>query len=167
MERIGDSAAAEAKVLHDMQELIKTLMRPSSQAVEDVRSGDLQLREIRSSIYENLNQIQHEFLLLRGLAWLFKNGFESKVDWGWNPRQTGGGNEPDLRCSVNGRILVSAEASTSEKPKGILDSRMRKTLERLSRMDGRRFYFVSTDEMVKRAETKIRKAKWPIKVVKV
>jgi hypothetical protein len=68
---------------------------------------------------------------------------------------------------VNGRILVSAEASTSEKPKGILDSRMRKTLERLSRMDGRRFYFVSTDEMVKRAETKIRKAKWPIKVVKV
>jgi hypothetical protein len=167
MERIGDSATAEAKVLHDMQELIETLMRLSSQAVEDVRSGDLQLREIRSSIYENLNQIQHEFLLLQGLAWLSKNGFESEIDWDWNPRQTGGGNEPDLRGSVNGKILVSAEASTSEKPQGILDTRMRKTLEKLSRMDGQRFYFVSSDEMMKRAETKILKANWSIKVVKV
>jgi hypothetical protein len=114
-----------------------------------------------------LNQIQHEFLLLQGLAWLSKNGFESEIDWDWNPRQTGGGNEPDLRGSVNGKILVSAEASTSEKPQGILDTRMRKTLEKLSRMDGQRFYFVSSDEMMKRAETKILKANWSIKVVKV
>jgi hypothetical protein len=167
MERIGDSAAAEAKVLRDMKELVAKLMQLSSHAVENVQSGDLQLREIRSSIYENLNQIQHEFLLLRGLAWLSRDGMESKVDWDWNPRQTGGGSEPDLRGSVDGRILVSAEASTSENPRGILDSRMKKTLEKLSRMEGRRYYFVSTDEMAKRAETKIRKAKWSIRVVKV
>jgi hypothetical protein len=34
------------------------------------------------------------------------NGFDSKVVWEWDPRQTGNGIEPDLRGSVDGAILV-------------------------------------------------------------
>src|SRR5882762_7554049 len=108
MERIEDAARAEAKVLRDMQEIVSNIRRFSALDVKDVRGGIAQLREVRSSVYEDLNQIQHEYMLLRGLRWLLKNGFDSKVEWEWNPRQTGTGSEPDLRGSVNGRILVSA-----------------------------------------------------------
>jgi hypothetical protein len=58
--------------------------RLSALDVSDVRGGIAQLREIRSSVYEDLNQIQHEYLLLRGLEWLLDNGFDSKVVWEWN-----------------------------------------------------------------------------------
>jgi len=167
MERIEDAARAEAKILRDMQQIVSNIRRLSALDVKDVRSGIAQLREIRSSVYEDLNQIQHEYLLLRGLGWLLGNGFDSKVEWEWNPRQTGSGNEPDLRGSVNGRILVSAEASTSENPIGTIDSRMKATLAKLSQMEGQKFYFVGTVGMALRAETKTRKASWSIKVVQV
>lgn len=168
MEQIEDSGRAEAKVLRDMQEIVSKVRRLSARDVKDVSGGIEQLREIRSSVYEDLNQIQHEYLLLRGLAWLLANGFDSKIEkWEWNPRQTGSGNEPDLRGSVNCKILVSAEASTSEYPMGKVDSRMKETLEKLSQMEGEKFYFVSTDEMANRAKTKTRKANWSIRVVTV
>lgn len=167
MERIEDAARAEAKVLRDMQEIVSHLRRLSALDVKDVREGIARLREIRSSVYENLNQIQHEYLLLRGLGWLLENGFDSKVEWEWNPRQTGSGNEPDLRGSVNGSIVVSAEASTSENPVGIIDGRMRDTLAKLSQMEGRKFYFVGAAGMAQRAKTKTRKANWLINVVQV
>lgn len=167
LERIEDSARAEAKVLSDMQDIVSKVRRLSTQDVKDLNGGIEQLREIRSSIYEDLNQVQHEFLLLRGLAWLRKNGFDSNLDWEWNPRQTGSGDEPDLRGSANGKILISAEASTSEYPGGKVDTRMKETLEKLSQMEGDKFYFVSTVEMAERAKTKIRKANKSIRVVRV
>ena len=139
----------------------------SAKDVQDVHHGILQLREIRSSIYEDLNQIQHEYLILRALGWLRDNGFGSVVEWEWNPRQTGTANEPDLRGSLNGTILVSAEASASENPIGMVDKRMRETLGKLSQMGGERFYFVRTDVMANRARTKISKAQWAITVVRV
>jgi len=118
-------------------------------------------------VSEDLNQIQHEFLILHGLRWLRGNGFESEIDWEWNPRQTGTADEPDLRGSLNGATLISAEASASELPGGMIDTRMRETLEKLSRMPGQKFYFVRTDEMATRARTKVTKANWPVRVVKV
>lgn len=167
MERIGDASQAEAKVLRDMQEIVSNLRRLSGADVTDVRSGIAKLREIRSSVYENLNQIQHEYLLLRGLAWLLGNGFGPEVAWEWNPRQTGSGSEPDLRGCVNGRILVCAEACTSENPIGTIDGRMKDTLAKLSLMEGQRFYFVGTAGMAMRAETKVRRANWSIEVVQI
>jgi len=151
-----------------MQEIISKVRRLSARDMKDVSDGIEQLREIRSSVYEDLNQIQHEYLLLRGLAWLLSNGFDSKIEeWEWNPRQTGSGDEPDLRGSANGKVLVSAEASTSEYPKGQVDTRIRETLEKLSQMEGEKFYFVSTVEMANRAKTKTRKGNWSITVVRV
>ena len=130
-----------------------------------VHGGIVQLREIRSSVYEDVNQIQHEYLLLWGLEWLLDNGFDSKAVWEWNPRQTGSGIEPDLMGSVGGTTLASAEACTSENPLGMADSRMRDTLEEVSRMQGQKFYFVGTAGMAVRAGTKARKPQWAIRVV--
>jgi len=165
MGRIDDPAKAEEKVLGDMRNVISKIRRLSAQDLNDVHEGIAKLREIRSAIYEDLNQIQHEHLILQGLHWLLVNGFDSKMTWDWNPRQTGSGKEPDLRGSVNGRILVSAEASASENPVGTIDTRMRETLEKLSQMEGQKFYFVRTDGMANRARTKIGKANWQIRVV--
>ena len=78
---------------------------------------------------EDLNQIQHECLILQGLEWLRKNGFISVADWEWNPRQTGTSTEPDLRGRTAGEILISAEASASEFPKGLIDTRAPFTFE--------------------------------------
>jgi len=44
---------------------------------------------------------------------------------------------------------------------------MKETLEKLSRMEGQKFYFVGTDEMATRAQTKVRKASWSIRVLRV
>ena len=66
---------------------------------------------------------------------------------------------------MDGTTLVSAEACTSENPLGMVDSRMRDTLEKLSRMDGQKFYFAGTAGMAVRAGTKARKAQWAIRVV--
>ena len=44
-----------------------------------VHGGIAQLREIRSSVYEDVNQIQHEYLLLRGLEWLLVTGWPKRT----------------------------------------------------------------------------------------
>ncbi len=167
MEKIASGARAEAKVLKDMQDTLSRIRHLSAGDVTGVDEGSERLREIRFSVYEDLNQIQHEYLILRALKWLHENGLGSEVDWEWNPRQTGGANEPDLRGSLDGRIVLSAEASASESPKGTVDQRMRETLEKLSRMEGRRYYFVGTDGMATRARTKVAKAHWAIEIVRV
>lgn len=48
---------------------------------------------------------------------------------------------------------------------GMLDARMRDTLRKLNEMEGDKYYFVRTKEMEKRANTKVTKNKWDIKVV--
>lgn len=167
MERIDDPARAEDKVLSDMRALVSKVRALAAADLDNVREEIGRLREIRSAVYEDLNQIQHEYLILRGLLWVMRNGFGSGVAWEWNPRQTGNGREPDLRGSVDGRIVVSAEGSASENPVGTIDTRMRKTLEKLGEMGGQKFYFVCSDAMACRARTKIARATSRITVVQI
>jgi hypothetical protein len=167
MRRIESSITAEAKILADTRAVLSTIKRLSGQQVDNVQLGIAQLRIIRSSVYEDINQIQHEYLILQALRWLLQNGFASEITWEWNPRQTGTANEPDLRGNSIGTVLISAEASASEKPVGVIDSRMKVTLHKLSQMAGQKYYFVCSDEMACRARTKIAKQSWPITVVRL
>jgi hypothetical protein len=66
-----------------------------------------------------------------------------------------------------GEIVLSAEVTTSERPVGIIDTRIRDTLAKLSTMPGRRFYFVRTDTMGQRAMTKVEKGGFPIEVRRI
>ncbi len=167
MRRIESSITAEEKVLADIQAVLSILKRLSSQQIDNVQLGVAQLRAIRSSVYEDINQIQHEYLILQALRWLLQKGLASEITWEWNPRQTGTANEPDLRGSLNGTVLISAEASASERPVGVIDSRMQRTLYKLSQMAGEKYYFVCSDEMACRARTKITKQCWPITVARL
>jgi hypothetical protein len=164
MQVIKSPTTAEAKVLADIQTVLSTIRELSAQEIDDVQLGVTQLRIIRSLVYEDINQIQHEYLILQALSWLCRNGSASDITWEWNPRQTGTANEPDLRGSLNGTVLISAEASASERPVGVIDSRMKETLGKLSQMEGQKYYFVCSEEMACRARTKIAKNNWPVKV---
>jgi hypothetical protein len=165
MEELTDPDRAESKVLADIGAFLSEL-RDLAKDATSLEDGAERLRRIRASVYENLNQIQHEYLVLQGLRWLRNNGYgDMQLNWSWNPRQTGDATEPDLRARLHARTVVSAEATTSEKPEGVIDSRMRNTLRKLSKMPGRRFYFVRTEAMAQRAATKIAKNSWRIRVV--
>jgi hypothetical protein len=167
MDRIKDIHSAEKKVLSDIKEFLDTV-RKLADDVDSLATGIGRLRAIRNTVYENLNQIQHEYLILQGIRWLQGNGYgDSNLEWHWNPRQTGDANEPDIRGIKSNRIVLCGEATSSEKPSGVIDTRMRDTLVKLSRMEGEKFYFVQTNAMAERARTKVNNNKWQIKVIQI
>lgn len=167
MKKLSNIEDAENNALAEIQRLLKEI-RTLASAVDSLSDGLNRLRQIRNAQYENLNQIQHECLLLQGLRWLRDHDYNSnRLDWYWNPRQTGDFSEPDLLAKLDGEVILSAEATTSETPAGVIDSRMRDTLKKLNDFQGRKFYFVQTKAMAQRARTKIDHNSWTIDVVQI
>ena len=116
---------------------------------------------LRSEIYEDLNQLQHKGLILKA-AKLLQDEFPEINRWSWHPKQTSSPNEADLTGYDETMVILNAEITTSLKPVGTIDMRMKKTLISLSGKNGKRFYFVQTVEMLNRANAKIMKNKWDI-----
>ena len=144
----------------------------SIQILSTSRTGNLSqklaiLAEIRSSAYEELNQIQHSALILEAVVYFNAHFADYTFDWSWNPAQTGEALEPDLRGSIDGVVWISAEITTSPSPKGSLDSRMVSTLANLNMMEGDRYYVVRTKAMERRAMSKINKNKYSIPVLHI
>jgi hypothetical protein len=170
MEYIGDIADAERKVVQDTNALINELAGlVSSRPVTAKVAVDI-LFGLRNSVYENLNQIQHEYLILSAARWLVQEGIAAPdTKWQWNPRQTGGRKEPDLRGTHLQTVIVSAEVTASHKPKGTIRSRMEKTLSKLNGDEflGEKFYFVRTAEMQHAANVLVRRDGLKITVVRL
>jgi hypothetical protein len=165
MKRIGTFLDARKKLYADIERCLAEIRTLSAQTFSTPESGVSLLHRLRRATYEDLNQIQHEYLILEATRWLIDNGIcAPTTEWLWNPRQTGDAQEPDLRGMDQQTIVVSAEITTSEKPDGAIDARMSKTLKKLSLLEGKKFYFVRTDAMAMRARTKITKAGWLITV---
>lgn len=157
---------AHHKLLKDIHHFLTTARQQSSLSFTTVENGIHILDSLRKSTYEDLNQIQHEHMIIRAAEWLLANQkCTPEIQWFWNPRQTGGKSEPDLRGSHAGVVVISAEITTSEKPVGTIDSRMQETLKKLAEMQGIKYYFVRTPQMQRRAKTKITKGEWEIEVV--
>src|SRR5574341_1647819 len=166
MERFGTFADAKIKVLADVKRLLSTVQHVAATPIGAVETGIAVLKQLRAETYEDLNQIQHEFMIVCAAEWLVtQNRCPTDTLWSWNPRQTGLADEPDLRGEHNGVVLLSAEITTSTEPKGLIDSRMRDTLQKLSKMTGQQFYFAASSAMCQRARTKIRKGGWQIEAV--
>lgn len=164
MEQLGTFQEAHQKVLTDVQRLLAAVNRLSSLPYNTAEAGIGILDRLRRDTYEDLNQIQHEHLIVRAAEWLLaERKCPPETMWFWNPRQTGDNTEPDLRGSHAGAIIVSAEITTSEKPVGTINSRMQKTLAKLAEMQGLKFYFVRTSKMQQRAITKIAKGAGQLK----
>jgi len=168
MKRIADLNVAEEQVFQKVNQLISGVRRTVAEEPSSLEAGIRILEQLRKENYENLNQIQHEAMILRA-AWSLQRTdlAGEELEWYWNPRQTGGAEEPDLRGAIAGRIEVSAEITTSERPVGTIDQRMETTLKKLSAMPGKRIYFVRTEAMEERARAKIDKTNFQIEVRRI
>jgi len=168
MQPIADLSLVEKQLFEEVKGFLKSLRTSIREYPENLTKGIKILESVRERTYENLNQIQHEAMILRAARQLQQNDFAGQdVEWYWNPRQTGGKEEPDLRGALAGHTLVSAEITTSAKPNGVIDSRIRATLEKLSNMAGKRVFFVLTEAMYRRASTKIEKAGYQVEVRRI
>ena len=159
MELVGELNAARKEVLADIWKCLGRVREIAANDSAGISEGIKVLLALRNETYEDINQIQHEAMILRAIDDLEAKEFAGQdIEWHWNPRQRGAKNEPDLRGMVGGKVVASAEITTSEKPVGAIDKRMAGTLKNLAAMPGQRFYFVRTEAMRKRAETKVEKA---------
>jgi len=167
MERIESIEAAETALVGKANKLLEAARAIVSGNASSAKNAVNLLSRLREAVYEDLNQIQHEGLILEAAQWLRENALAGReAEWWWNPRQTGGHDEPDLRC-ISGSDVVVAEVTASNAPVGVIDSRMMSTLEKLAATEGKRYYFVRTESMRKRAKTKVDKGKWDIRVVQL
>ena len=165
MKRIGPLDGKERELLTKIRKLLSRTRHIASKKITSLDKGLNALSELRKEVYEELNQLQHAALILASARWPEKEVLHgSSAEWQWHPHQTGGINEPDLRCKHGAGVIV-AEATASDSPQGLLDARMAATLKKLHYMKGQRYYFVRTEAMRRRAETKITKAGWRIQVV--
>ncbi|MER9233979.1 hypothetical protein NKI56_18065 [Mesorhizobium sp. M0622] len=164
-------------VINDLGQLRADLERRASAYAARAREllsgeiGNLEqqmglLQQFRSQSYELINQLQHEFLIIRALEWLERRpAFDSITQWTWHPTSTGTATEPDLLGCRGNEALISAEITTSANPDGVINHRMKRTLHKSASMSGERFYFVASVTMATRATTKVRKAGYLISVV--
>jgi len=168
VEPLVNLSKAETHTFEDARNLLSQIRAGVTEDVRDLARAIEILEGLRKQTYENINQIQHEAMILRAARWLQESDFPGQdVEWYWNPRQTGTTEEPDLRGILDGRTVVSAEITTSADPKGGLDSRMRDTLEKLSKMPGKRVFFVRTESMFIRARTKLSKSGYQVEVRRI
>ena len=164
MEPLEDIDAARKCVLQEIRGLTSDVADIVAAEVKALDEGINMLACLRENAYELTNQLQHEALIIEVAADIAKEFGDIHIKWSWNPRQTGKSDEPDLRGEVDGQTVVSAEVTTSARPVGAIDRRMRGTLQKMSGFPGKRIYCVRTHEMRQRAETKIRKAGYEIEV---
>jgi hypothetical protein len=165
MTKLDSIEKAEVALVLEIKETIKKARIILADDCDGLISGKQILEKLRKATYERLNQLQHEALLLSGSKYLLGKIHATKLSIYWNPRQTGSINEPDLRIiDANGKVLCSAEATTSYEPKGYIDKRMAETLKKLSNFEGQKYYFVVSEEMKKRALSKKAKAKYQIEI---
>jgi hypothetical protein len=171
MELINSIEDKKQKLLNKINNMFNNWREIDFNNELELEKAVYKLRQLRISDYENINQYQHEALILSGIEWLEnqdKYKKLGKINWSWHPNQTGGSDEPDLKGEINGKTIISAEFTTSENPKGLIDTRMRNTLAKLKEInEGDLYYFVRTKEMEQRAITKVGKLGGAISITKI
>jgi hypothetical protein len=123
------------------------------------------LNKIRLNFYENINQFQHENLLIE-TAKRLQSDYEIDI-WKWHPNQTSKKDEVDLMGFKNEKLVVCAEVTTSNNPDGRIDTIMRNTLEGLQKINADRFYVVTTEKMYNRAINKAKNRGLNINILKL
>ena len=138
MKEIDNIDKAEAMVLDELREVFSHLRIAGQAQPTNLEIGLEIIRNLRRLTYQNINQLQHEGLILRVVRLLGDEFYQSvAMKWFYNPRQGGRRDEPDLRgMDSSEKIRVSAEVTTSDEPQGGIDSRMAGTLKKLSIMPG-------------------------------
>ncbi len=168
MKELANIEEAEKQLLKEIRDVVKKARIILADECLNISQGTQILQKLRKTSSEKVNQIQHERILLEGIKWIKLNTKLKIAEIYWNPRQTGTAKEPDLQVmNRNGSVIISAEATSSEVPQGVIDSRMSKTLQKLNELKGRKLYFVPSAKMANRARSKIAKKKYDIEIVQI
>ncbi len=169
MDEIGDIALAETRLLGELKEVFSHIRMAGKAEPSNLELGLQTLQNLRSLVYESMNQLLHEALILKTVKLLEGDFYPSSaVRWSWNPRQTGHKDEPDLRgADERGQLIVSAEVTSSQSPGGLIGTRMTHTLQKLSTMPGDKYYVVTNEQMENRAKAKIQNLGYEIAILRV
>ncbi|HQR76602.1 MAG TPA: hypothetical protein PLR35_09265 [Burkholderiaceae bacterium] len=136
--------------------------------MESIQDGVAQLTALREQAYDNLVQLQRAQLIVRAAEWLLEHDLgNTDTRWQWNPRRPADQDEPDLQGSAGERIIVSAMVAASHLADSALDARLRRSLSKLASLPGKKFLFVDTTSLKRRAVTRILLASWDISVVQI
>ena len=158
---------ARHELLADVQRRLLILQRLNSEPVESIDDAMTRLQLLRRQALDDLNEIQRDYLLVLAAEWLVAHGMAAaSTRWQLKPR-AGGADLPPLVGRDGDTVTISAEVNASDEPIGAIDAQMRRVLFRLSTMPGRRFYFVRSASMKRRAVTKVIKAGWDVAVVQL
>ena len=114
MKRLPNLDVAEAQVLNDIAVFVKSVRDLTKADITSTAQGIKTLTQLRRTAYEELNQIQHEEMILRAARFLETTVFSGQpLTWFWNPRQTGDdrGLHPVLRGEVNSVSVVRTFAN--------------------------------------------------------
>jgi len=153
------------KETENLKEGLNTLfdyLRRHTQTIPSTTDEQIMLlKNIRSNIYEDLNQLQHKALIIESAVILQKE-YPKINKWNWHPKQTSHPEEADLTGYINNEVFLNAEITTSIDPDGVADTKMRKTMSSLNKKKGLKFYFVQTEKMFNRAQSKINNNGWDI-----
>jgi hypothetical protein len=167
MKLLTDVAKERKRVYRDVVALVQEARGHVATNPTTFSTGLGRLFKLRKAVYEHLNQLQHEGLLLDAIAWLIADRIApSNAIWSWHPRQTSGKGEPDLRAVLNGKVLVCAEATAAAAPKGTIAKRLRAAIEKLPKgcQAGTYYCFVRTVEMERAARDIAQAQKLQVKV---
>lgn len=165
---LGTLDDARKKILSDAQRAVLAVRDMDFAPADSIQDGITQLTALREQAYDSLVQIQRAQLIVRAAEWLLAHDFSnSDTRWRWNPRRPADHDEPDLQGCAGEQVEVSAMVAASHLSDSAVDARLRRSLARLSSMQGRKFLFVDTTALKRRAVTRVLLASWEISVVQV
>ncbi len=160
-------AQARHELLADVQRRLHALQHLSSEPVDSIEDALVRLQLLRRQALDDLNEIQRDHLLVLAAEWLVAHGIATaSIQWQLKPRP-GGADLSQLVGREADAVTICAEVNPAEEPAGAIDAQMRRELFRLSAMPGRKFYFVRSATMKRRAVTKVIKAGWDVAVVQL
>jgi hypothetical protein len=161
-----DVKTEKLKLQNQIDDWFDKMQMYLDQRPKDTKGQIQHLAIIRKEVYEDLNQLQHKALILE-VAERLQEEFSVINTWTWHPMQTSHIDFADLTGYVDKEVFLNAEITTSLSPLGTIDTRMHSTLMSLNKKKGKKYYFVQTDKMLKRAKSKIKNNELNIEAHKI
>jgi len=161
-----DVKTEKIKLQNQIDDWFNKMRMYLDQRPKEINNQIQHLASIRKEVYEDLNQLQHKALILE-VAERLQKEFSVIDKWTWHPMQTSHVDFADLTGYVDNQVFLNAEITTSLSPVGTIDTRMHSTLVSLNKKKGKKYYFVQTDKMLKRAKSKIKNNQLEVEAHKI
>lgn len=166
MLELGTLEEARSKILENAQRAVLAVRRLEG-VPESIADGITQLTVLREQAHESLTHIRRAQLIVRAAEWLLAHDYgNSATRWQWCPRRASDPAEPDLQGG-DGTVTLSAMVVATCATEGSGETQLRRSLAKLSTMPGKKFLFVDTTALKRRAVTRVLMTSWDISVVQI